>query len=410
MKTLRIFAIALVSLMTANMAYARVNNLTVTVVNPSRQNRPQSTVELNADSILQLLGSKFCYVKDIAGNEIPSQVTYDGKLIFQSSLALGASAEYTVSPSSSRHDYPKLTSGRRYPERADDVAWENELVGFRLYGPKTQAKGEKAYGYDLFFKHENPEQVLETLYADELNPANWAKMDSLKKISNKLAREFKNTFTYHKDHGKGMDCYAVGPTLGDGCTAFVVNDSLSYTWCYEKERVLDNGPLRFTVELEFAPRTIGKDNAAREHRIISLDAGSHLNHTKVWLENVSEPKRIVTGFPLRDEMSPVVTSRYLAYSDPTQGNKNGRAMVGLVTVNPFGTTSVKEKHILGQTEIPLSECNSDSTEPFEYYWGYSWHKPTSSLPATTALDSWRDYLSEFSENLAAPLLVIVSAR
>ena len=66
----------------------------------------------------------------------------------------------------------------------------------------------------------------------------------------KAADELVRTFSYHIDHGYGMDCYAVGPTLGAGVSALMVNDTIIYPWCYKTQEVLDNGPLRFTIEVE----------------------------------------------------------------------------------------------------------------------------------------------------------------
>ncbi len=36
----------------------------------------------------------------------------------------------------------------------------------------------------------------------------------------------------------------------------MVNDTIIYPWCYKTQEVLDNGPLRFTVKLEFNPLAV----------------------------------------------------------------------------------------------------------------------------------------------------------
>ena len=58
---------------------------------------------------------------------------------------------------------------RYYSERLDDVAWENDLGGYRAYGPALQARGERGFGYDLFTKYNTTQPVLEGMYAEELN-------------------------------------------------------------------------------------------------------------------------------------------------------------------------------------------------------------------------------------------------
>ena len=49
------------------------------------------------------------------------------------------------------------------------MAWENDLVGFRAYGPALQARGESGFGYDLFTKRGTAAPVLEDIYAKELD-------------------------------------------------------------------------------------------------------------------------------------------------------------------------------------------------------------------------------------------------
>ena len=53
--------------------------------------------------------------------------------------------------------------GKYFSERADDISFENDRVGFRIYGPETQKRGEKAYGIDLWVKHSS-EIVVDDLY------------------------------------------------------------------------------------------------------------------------------------------------------------------------------------------------------------------------------------------------------
>ena len=87
----------------------------------------------------------------------------------------------------------------------------------------------------------------EDMYAKELDADSWKQVNELRKTDPKAADELVRTFSYHIDHGYGMDCYAVGPTLGAGVSALMVNDTIIYPWCYKTQEVLDNGPLRFTV-------------------------------------------------------------------------------------------------------------------------------------------------------------------
>lgn len=372
----------------------------VEVSNTSEIPRTGEMVELPASEMLQRLGSRYCYVTAPDGKELPSQITSDSLLIFQADVPAGETATYTLHASDSPRAYAPKVSGRIYPERADDIAYENELVGFRIYGPATQIKGEKAFGYDIFLKHPTEEQIVEKLYRPETDPATWAKVDSLRKISDQAAEDFISTFSYHKDHGLGMDCYAVGPTLGAGVAVPFVGDSLSFSWCYKKAEVLDNGPLRFTVRLDFAHRPVGDDPYVIEHRLITLDAGSHLNRTTISYDGLSKPVTIAAGFPLRDDSAPVTTARTVAYADPTQGPDNGKVLLGIISAVPFDTTLTlpamdgSQPHILGLT--------APTSAPFTYYWGFAWDRVPLTLTSENSTASPSASSATLSDSAATP--------
>lgn len=353
-------------------------------------------VEVSADSLSELLGSTCLYVVDQDGKEIPSQITGEGKLIFPVDVKACSDAVYRIFPSDTLHSYRAVVAGRLYPERADDVAWENENVGFRIYGPATQAKGEKAFGYDIFFKHPTEDLIVERLYAPETDPATWEKVDSLRGIDPSLAEDFIKTFSYHIDHGLGMDCYAVGPTLGAGVAALVENDSICFPWCYEKATVTDNGPLRFTVILEFPSVPVGNDTVV-EHREISLNSGSHLNSCKVWYDGLKGKRRIAAGFPLRDDSAVVMdaANNIIAYADPTQGPDNGKAMLGMMMAGDADSIYTSEGHILISSMIHPSDT-------LEYFWGFAWDKTP-----MKDMESWKKYLDKRSALLRNPLRISI---
>lgn len=377
-------------------ACSQKESLEVVLDNALDTDRDSETVELSLSEIRNRLGGDYFYVAGPDGCEIPSQITHDSLLIFQASVPAGASVSYRIYPSDTLRAYAAVTTGRLYPERADDIAWENDLVGFRVYGPATQAKGEKAFGYDIFFKHPDRVPVLERLYEPETNPATWIKADSLRAIDPALAEEFIRSISYHIDHGLGMDCYAVGPTLGDGVAALADGDTIFYPWCYREAEVLDNGPIRFSVAMIFAPVAVRNDSAVVEKRLISLDSGCHLNHCLVWYEGLSADSDIVAGFPRRDNSVAVMDSSagIVAYADPTQGPDNGKALLGLI-IPSAENLSVAETsdHILARTTISPSDT-------LDYYWGFAWDRADIADIAT-----WRKYLSDRSAALRTPLKV-----
>lgn len=353
----------------------------ITVSNPSGNARTGEIVELKACELLKGSDDRYLYITDSNNEEIPSQVTYDSLFIFSASVPASGTATYTIHTSTTPHTYLPIATGKTRPERQDDLSWENNLVGFRAYGPATRKKGEKAFGYDIFFKHPTPTPVLDILYDMQTSAANWAKVDSLKKIDPRRAKAFQELISYHKDSGLGMDCYAVGPTLGDGTTAILLNDSIYYPWTYESIEILDNGPLRFTAKLTF-PETKTGDEMTTETRIITLDTGSHLNRCTVNYSGLTKSMDIVTGFPLRDDSETVtdVTNGIIAYADPTQGPDNGKALLGVILPNGIKKTLRKDNHVVGVAK-------TETGIPFIYYWGFAWDKAD-----IKSLDDWHKHL------------------
>jgi len=337
------------------------------------------------------------------GDSLQTQLTHDGKLLIPVTVGPSASASYEIvrapAPASA---YPKAFAAI-YPERDDDLSWENDLVGFRAYGPAKQAKGERLYGYDLWLKRGTDRLTLPKLYADDINPANWAIVDSLRHIDNALAEDFIKTFSYHVDHGYGMDCYAVGPTLG-ACTATLTDSkdgSISYPWAYESVEILDNGPLRVTMRLTYPERVIGRDTV-RESRLISLDAGDRLNRTVVTFAGAGADHDIITGIVLHDDAATIQSKNMIAYTDPTQGPDNGHILIGAISAEGFESTEIVEqdgfRQLVGQSRlIPGS--------PYSYRWGFAWDRTD-----IADMKGWQAYLKSQLECIENPLEVKIKIK
>lgn len=385
--------------------------VTVTVTNPLALERSGEMVEVPMAEVsakLNLADTAQVVVLDAENQQVPYQITYDEKLIFPATVAANASTTYTIQAGTPIAVELKAC-GRQYPERMDDMAWENDLVAFRAYGPALQARGERGFGYDLFTKYNTTEPVLETFYKTELNQDVRARMAELQKTDPKAAAELGRTISYHIDHGYGMDCYAVGPTLGAGVAALMVGDTIIYPWCYNTHEVLDNGPLRFTVKLEFTPLTVKGDTSVIETRLITLDAGSHLNRTAVSYTNLQETLPIATGIVLHEPDGAVVADAangYITYVDPTTGPGNGKILMGAA----FPATVKEAKTVLFPAEEKKQRNNADghvlaisNYEPgseYVYYWGFAWDKADIKSP-----EAWNRYMAEFAQKVRKPLEV-----
>ena len=394
--------------------------LQVTVTNPLNIDRNGELVEVCMNKVIERLNpndTTDIIVLNEAGDQVPYQQTYDGKLIFPVEVAAGTDAVYTIQTGVKQEQlFDMAVYGRKYPERVDDVAWENDLTAYRTYGPALQANGERAFGYDVWLKRV-PELVVEERYEKELNPATKAVIDSLKQIGKaKEANELYQSVSYHVDHGNGLDCYKVGPTLGGGAAALLVDDAIVYPYCYVGEpEFLDNGPLRFTVKLNYGATAIKGDSAVAETRIISLDKGSQMNKTIISYSGLSVATPVAAGIVIHPENPEAylldAANGYVTYTDLSDNINNGNGEIYLGIVFPEEMKEAKavlfseeeSKTLRGGASghvLAVSEYRPNTE--FTYYWGSGWNKYNFSDAAT-----WNNYVAEFAQKVRTPLVVKV---
>jgi len=120
----------------------------VAVSNPTALNRTNEVTELSGDVLDVFNGASFIILNQ-EGKQVPYQLTYDNKLIFPVTVASKGTAVYQIKQGTP-DEFKAMVYGRHYPERVDDIAWENDRIAFRTYGPALQATGERAFGYDVW--------------------------------------------------------------------------------------------------------------------------------------------------------------------------------------------------------------------------------------------------------------------
>ncbi|MDH6316681.1 hypothetical protein M2459_002428 [Parabacteroides sp. PF5-5] len=380
--------------------------LTVSVANSSSLQREYEIVELDLAVITERFNGEDFIITNPEGKQIPYQLTHDKKIIFPVSLKAHEVVNYSIK-TGKPDSYKALVFGKYYPERVDDIAWENDKIAFRTYGPTLQASGEKAFGYDVWVKRV-PELVVEQRYATELNPETRKKIEELRKTDPEAAQELANSVSYHIDHGNGLDFYSVGPTLGGGTSALLANDSsIIYPYCYKTYEIVDNGPLRFTVRLTYNPLTVNEDTDVIETRTISLDAGSQLNKITVKYTNLSKNTPIVTGIVMHEPSNDYQTNTtegFIAYAAPADP-VNGQIYVGAVIPSIINEAkavyfSDKEKTERKANGHVLAFSDYTPGGEYVYYTGGGWNK----WGFENSLN-WFNYVSNFSQKVREPLSI-----
>ena len=228
----------------------------------------------------------------------------------------------------------------------------------------------------------------------------------LKKTNPEAAAALNMRTSYHFDHGNGLDCYKVGPTLGCGTPALMDGKELIYPYCYKEYELLDNGPLRFTVRLTYNPTKVKGDEVV-EHRILSLDKGSNFNKMTVWYEGLSQPATLASGVVLHSEDLEHVTlgKDYVMYADPTDNPKNQNFQIYVAALFPNGVDKTEkvmfDKPFSGNAGHALGILNNyQNNQKYTYYFGSAWSKYD-----CRNMQEWQVRINTCLTNLQNPLTI-----
>ena len=387
-------SICLMLLAMAGSSYSFAQQATVVVNNPTDAQR-QELVELAMSEVKVKLANatpkkgEAYIVKNQKGQQIGSQITHDGKLLIDASVRPHGSATYYISIGKP-YQQKYWATGALYKIRKDDIAWENDRCAYRIYGPALQRSGERSFGTDIWVKN-TPDTVVYDRYIKDMNgnilgdkidkKAKAAKSEAQRKALQAESREVDIQTSFHLDHGNGLDPYRVGATLGLGAPGLMVGKELVLPYCYKTYKILDNGPLRFTVELAYNPSTVGDQQNVVEHRIISLDKGSNFNKMIVWYDGLIRPTDFATGFPIHEEDTETKTfaKDYISYADPTDNIEVNNSQVYVGILFPYGIDNTyyqlfDKKHD-GATGHALGiKRGLKAGEKYSYYFGAAWSK------------------------------------
>ncbi len=393
--------------------------ITISIDNPSGEFR-QQVVEVEAKELysrLGIQGGRQFVILDPARLELPYQLTHDGKVLIDA----GVSPHSTLTLTARRgmpQTYPTLCFGQIYPERKDDYAWENDRAAYRVYGPALQKTGERSYGIDVWSKN-TPELVVEKRYWTE-DVVMMPTVERLRRENRHYGDSVYRTISYHHDHGKGMDLYRVGATLGCGTPALVQdNGQLQYPYCFDRYTILDNGPLRTTVQLDYGKTAFGtQGDSIVEHRIISMDKGSNFCRMTVWYDGLTKPARLASGVTLHSEAyrnkvdettDRIVAKDYVAYADPTDNPRVNSCQLFVATFYPQADVQTakvlfdkphdgSEGHLLGIN-------NNYIGEPYTYYFGSAWSKHD-----VRNMQEWQQRIEWTMRSIRQPLILKIAER
>ena len=368
---------------------ARAQRVTLEVVNPTADFRHE-VVAVSADSVRGKVGDTF-RVLEGAGLEVPYQLSYDGQLLVEAAVRAHDVARFTIVAGTPQR-FPVVCHGALHPERKDDFAWENDRGAYRVYGPALGRTRERSYGIDVWTKN-TPELVVDDRYYIE-DVVMMPRVDSLRRVDRHRGDSLYRLNSYHHDHGRGLDPYKVGATLGCGAPALMIGDSIVMPYVFRDYEILDDGPLRFTVHLTQG-KAIVDGEEVEEHRLIQLDKQSNFNRMTVWYEGLKHPVSFCSGVVIqKEDPNPVVLgANYVSYTDPTDQPRVHQAPLYVAALFPNGAVETRrhDGHALGIVKDYRGER-------YTYYFGSAWSKYDVRTP-----EEWQARIHWYLRGLQQPL-------
>jgi rhamnogalacturonyl hydrolase YesR len=257
------------------------------------------------------------------------------------------------------------TAFARYvPERMDDIAWENDRIAHRIYGPALQVA-----------PHEHSGSGIDV----------WVK--SVRRL---VINEWYKNGHYHVDHGTGLDFYEVGLSRGDGGLGIWDANKLWVSKDWVKFKILDLGPDQCGFDLTYDPWT-ANGRKVWETRTETLKAGSNLDRIESTIHS-DQPDDLVVAIGLarrKGDGAKLVQDKdhgLMMYWQPPE--ENGTIGVG-VLVDPemvVGFASDPLNYLILLKVVP--------NKPFVYYAGACWDRGLDFHNA----DQWEQYLRTFKRD------------
>lgn len=388
----RLCMLFLVVLAIAMQGWAKEKELLIRVTNPLQLERHREMIVLNwkhLKSKMPRINADGLVVQDSkSGAEItyqPIDVDQDGtvdELIFQSDFNAGETKSFMIMRSKKAKKPIQPLTDARFVTPREDVAWENDRIAYRIYGPALAKEANN--GFDVWTKRARY-LIVEKWYKGE-------EATGSAKIS------------YHEDHGEGADFFNVGRSLGAGSCALYKGDSLYQPGVFATYKIIATGPIRAMFEVTYKPVQFD-GRSISEIKRVTLDAGSNLNRVEVTYrcDSASGSVPFAVGIVKRKGVT--------GYTDK---ENRGVSLWGLTTDKEeqgslgTGIVMTKEafKEIKEDTTHLLIIGNVELGKMATYYTGAGWTRSGDFKNA----EDWNIYLKEFSLRINNPLKIEVAVE
>jgi unsaturated rhamnogalacturonyl hydrolase len=416
----------------------------ITVQNPSSFYRSCETVEINVKDFFKAMESNSGFTNEMLSWDLPYYFQHAGvpsvmdglsshildsqlyssdsnqppdKLLFQVDLAPGETREFYILDASALAAVPPpivKTFARYVPEREDDIAWENDRIAHRMYGPALETWQKEpltSSGYDVW----------------------------VKRTRNLIVNRMYGTMNFFETNGPAQDDYRVGKLRGCGGLGIWQDGKLYVSKNWRTCKIITTGPIRSEFELTYDAWDVDGRKVSETKRI-SVDAGSNMSRVEsTFSSDDKSPLEIGVGLNERPgenifvtDGSPEIDSwqNSTAKGLVVQNQKEGwqtywqpqdfaKGVIGTAFVLPsveFFTNDFPNLPA-AKTAVPthtfkegqpgirdlLGIAPAEIGKPFVYYIGAGWSE-SGDFPDAK---SWTDYVRRFAERRDQPLEVTV---
>jgi unsaturated rhamnogalacturonyl hydrolase len=269
---------------------------------------------------------------------------------------------------------------RLVPERMDDLAWENDKVAFRIYGPALR-KGPEDSGIDVWCKRV-PYPVLDK----------WYENDRVRKIS------------YHKDNGEGFDGYHVGDTRGCGGVGLWVDGKLVTADTYQSAGIIWTKPdvaefrtvYRYPLKIDKKPvvetRITRLSLGQRLFEVTSVFSNKDASQQKNPQSTVNSPYEVAIGVVTQDKGATITLASetgIIAVHEPLAGKGLGTGVIvdprSVIRTETLPATDKDRKH-----EQAVVFVRPDEKGRIVYRAGFAW----AGDGEITTPAQWLEYLKQ----------------
>ena len=268
--------------------------------------------------------------------------------------ALLAAAEKLIAEDKTPRAYARLV-----PERKDDLAWENDKVAFRVYGPALRSGAEDS-GIDVWCKRVSY-PILDK----------WYDQDRLQKIS------------YHKDNGEGYDGYHVGNTRGCGGLGLWMDGKLVTSDTYIAAEIIWTRPdvAEFKTVYEYPVKVEGK--TVYENRLTRLRLGERLFEVETFFSETAGrgakpfekfPHEVAIGLVTQNQGAEVNFLRELG-AVTVYEQMDGKGLGTAVLLPPdlfLNTVELPAEDKAGKNAQALVITRPDADGRVKYRAGFAW--------------------------------------